>query len=114
VPTVPPFTTIVAVALPTICVLLAVRTKLYVPAELKVTVVLVCVGLPNVTPAGPDCRLQFWLRLPPAGRTLSVTVPVRVAVFVGSVIVWKFGLMVTVGGWLAGFTVTVAVVDPVS
>ena len=72
------------------------------------------VGLPKVTPAGPDCSVQSCERLPPGGRALSVTVPVSVAVFVGRVMVWLLGLMVTTAGWAGEITVTEMVVQALS
>ena len=55
------------------------------PATLKVAVVTVTFGLPNVTAPGPLTLFQMLLNVLPAGNPSSLTLPLRLATF-GSVI----------------------------
>ena len=55
------------------------------PAILKVAVVTVTFGLPNVTAPGPLTLFQMLLNVLPAGNPSSLTLPLRLATF-GSVI----------------------------
>src|SRR5436190_864254 len=79
---------------------LAVSRSTYVPAALKVALVLDSPAFPNVTVPGPLNFVHAVVRVLPVGRPSSLAVPVRLAV-AGRVMA-RSAPALTVGAWFTG------------
>jgi hypothetical protein len=80
-----------------------------VPSTEKLAVVSSADALPKVTVPGPETTLHAWVRVDPAGRPSSVTVPFRLAE-PGRTMDWSAPAL-TLGAWLVGGGVPVIAVS---